>query len=146
MGGILLLRPRLLLSGTQFWNLLQTAADGSGLLWWWPWRWREFLIGVPALMHAFYILGRQSAVPSGDGAPLRADPRPWLWLSLFFPVGVIAALGRPEAEPWLVLGQTVVVLSAGLLVGAAALVLRKAWEAWALSPRPDRTIDLGRDL
>jgi hypothetical protein len=149
LGIVLLLRPRLLLAGTPLWGALQAAADGSELLWWWPWRWRESLVGVPALMHALYLIGRQSAVPSGsgerlpsrDGGPLPADPRPWLWLSLFFPIGVIAALGRPEAEPWLVLGQTAAVLAAGAAVGAAALAARSAWEAWALSPSPDRTID-----
>jgi hypothetical protein len=172
LGLVLLLRPRLLLAGAPLWPYLQAAADGSELLWWWPWRWREFLIGVPALMHALYLLGRQAAPvppgsgersPSRDGAgrmdvrpagaggtsaaagePLRADPRPWLWLGMLFPVGVIAALGRPEAAPWLVLGQTAVVLAFGLLLGTAALAVRCAWGA--LSPRPDRTIDPGAEL
>lgn len=143
LAAVLLLRPRLLLAGTPLWGLLQAAADGSETLWWWPWRWREFLIGVPALMHALYLLGRHS---DASAAPSHGDPRPWLWLGMLFPIGVISALGRPEAAPWLVLGQTAAVLAAGWAVGAAALAAHAAWEAWALSPRPDRTIDLGRDL
>ena len=143
LAAVLLLRPRLLLAGTPLWGLLQAAADGSETLWWWPWRWREFLIGIPALMHALYLLGRHS---DASASPSHGDPRPWLWLGMLFPIGVISALGRPEAAPWLVLGQTAAVLAAGWAVGAAALAAHAAWEAWALSPRPDRTIDLGRDL
>ncbi|MDD5628900.1 MAG: hypothetical protein PHU21_07540, partial [Elusimicrobia bacterium] len=138
----LLFRPRLVLAGTPLWPQLQAAADASESLWWWPWRWREFLVGLPALMHAFFLLGRHAAVPSGKGERLPDDPRPWLWLSLFFPIGTIAALGRPEADLALVLGQTALVLAAGLVVGGATLVVRAAWEAWAQGPKASGTIDL----
>jgi len=128
LAAALLFRPRLVLAGTPLWERLQAAADGSEFLWWWPWRWREFLIGLPALMNALFLIGRQadSAGLPADGCRLD-DPRPWLWLSLLFPIGVIAALGRPEAAPWLVLGQTAMVLAAGLVVGGAVLVARCAW-------------------
>ncbi|MBI5239668.1 MAG: hypothetical protein HY926_04290 [Elusimicrobia bacterium] len=147
LAAVLLLRPRLLLADTPLWRYLQAAADGSEALWWWPWRWREFLIGLPALMHALYLVGRQAAAEKPAEPDCRLDdPRPWLWLSLFFPIGVIAALGRPEAAPWLVLGQTAVVVAAGFAVGTAVLVAHAYWEAWVLRPGPDRTIDLGTDL
>jgi hypothetical protein len=147
LGAALLFRPRLLLAGTPLWPRLQAAADASELLWWWPWRWREFLVGLPALMHAFFLVGRQIDAPGPEVDRCRLDdPRPWLWLSLFFPIGTIAALGRPEGAPWLVLGQTAVVLAAGLLIGGICLLAHCAWESWDKSPSAPGTIDPGPEL
>jgi hypothetical protein len=144
LGAALLFRPRLVLAGTPLWAWLQRAADASEPLWWWPWRWREFLVGLPALVRALFLVGRQlDAEGPQAGRRLLGDPRPWLWLSLFFPIGAIAALGRPEAAPWLVLGQTAAVLAAGVLIGGAALA---AWESWDQSPSAARTVDPGPEL
>lgn len=142
LGAALLFRPRLVLAGTSLWPQLQAAADASESLWWWPWRWREFLVGVPALMHALYLVGRQLDAKGTQAAHCRVDdPRPWFWLSLLFPIGTIAALGRPEAAPWQILGQTAAVLAAGLVVGGAALIAHAAWESWAQRPTASGTID-----
>jgi hypothetical protein len=147
LAAMLLFRPRLVLAGLPLWPHLQAAADASESLWWWPWRWREFLVGLPALMHALFLVGRQLGAKAPQSGYCRLDdPRPWLWLSLLFPIGVIAALGRPEAAPWLVLGQTVVVLSTGLAIGGAMLVAHAAWESWDKGPTSTRTIDLGPQL
>jgi hypothetical protein len=98
-------------------------------------------------MHALFLIGRQTDVRKPPAGDCRLDdPRPWLWLSLLFPIGVIAALGRPEAASGLVLGQTAVVLAAGLVIGGAVLVAHAAWESWDQSPRADRTIDLETEL
>jgi len=147
LGAALLFRPRLVLAGTPLWTQLQSAADASESFWWWPWRWREVLVGLPALMHALFLVGRQL---DAKGPPVGRcwfdDPRPWLWLSLLFPIGTIAALGRPEAAPWQVLGQTAAVLAAGLAIGGAVLLAHAAWESRDESPRPAGSIDPGPEL
>jgi hypothetical protein len=146
VGAALLFRPRLVLADTFLWARLQAAADASESLWWWPWRWREFLVGLPALMHALFLVGRQLDAQGTAGSCRLDDPRPWLWLSLFFPIGVIAALGRPETAPWLVLGQTAVVLAAGLVIGGILLLVHSAWASWDQSPDRIRTVDPGSEL
>ncbi len=147
LGAALLFRPRLVLAGTPLWAHLQSIADASEFLWWWPWRWREFLVGLPALMYALFLVGRQlDAREPKVGRCRFDDPRPWLWLSLLFPIGTIAALGRPEAAPWLALGQTAAVLAAGLVIGGAALIAHAAWESWDQSPSAVGIVDPGQEL
>jgi hypothetical protein len=147
LGAALLFRPRLVLAATPLWARLQAAADASEVLWWWPWRWREFLVGLPALMRALFLVGRRLDAEGPQAGTCRLDdPRPWLWLSLLLPIGVIAALGRPEAAPWLVLGQTAVVLAAGLVIGGVALVAHSSRESRAQGPSAARTIDPGPKL
>jgi hypothetical protein len=145
LGAALLFRPRLVLADTPLWPWLQAAANASESLWWWPWRWREFLVGLPALMHAFFLVGRQlDALEPQAGHCRLDDPRPWLWLSLLFPIGVIAALGRPEASSGTVLVQTAIVVAAGLVLGGAVLVAHAVWETCVPSPGvvdPDRNCD-----
>jgi hypothetical protein len=126
--GLLLLRPRLLFSGTPIWVWLRASADACETFWWWPWRWREFLIGLPAFMQALFLVGRQyeEEIPA-VGRPSFGDPRPWLWLGLLFPIGVIASLGRPGLDAYMVLGHTAIVLVVGMFLGGALLAVRCAW-------------------
>ena len=118
-GAVLLFQPRLILSGTPVWGWLQGTQDAWPCLWWWPWRWREVLVGVPALLHGLYLVGRR-----GDAA---ADPRPWLWLGLLLPIGTIGAIGRPGAEVLFTLACSGLVLLAGLAVGGCPLIVRTHW-------------------
>jgi len=136
LAAALLFWPRLLLAGTPLWAGLKSVVDASDLLWWWPWRWREFLVGLPALLYALYLVGRQldDPEPHPQKAGLLDDPRPWLWLGLLFPIGTIAALGRPGAVPGQVLGQTLAVLAAGLVLGGILLAVRTAGETGDQSP------------
>ncbi len=109
--GILLFEPRLLLADTPVWRWVQTAMNRCEIFWWWPWRWREIFLGLPAFVVALgLVVGRGSA-------GFFADPRPWLWLGLLFPIGIIAALGRPGICVGMILSQTAVVSAAGLLLG-----------------------------
>ena len=64
----------------------------------------------------------------------------WLWLGLLFPIGAIAALGRPGAPVWLVLGQTVTVVAAGLVLGGALLALRAAGDGEEQSSASEKTM------
>ncbi|HAM35530.1 MAG TPA: hypothetical protein DEB40_01855 [Elusimicrobia bacterium] len=166
LAAVLLFRPRLLLSGTPVWGWTQAGADFSTALWWWPWRWREFLVGFPALLQALDLVGRRLDAPDNRiRYGWRNDPRPWLWLGLLFPIGTIASLGRPGAPLWSVLGQTVVVFVVGLALGGLLLILRavSAKDRDGSSPReaglspfgtgsqdkgptPHRTIDLDQKL
>ncbi|MDD5656851.1 MAG: hypothetical protein PHF00_06305 [Elusimicrobia bacterium] len=118
VAALLLFQPRLLLSGTAAWGWLSRMQDAWPSLWWWPWRWREALIGVPALLFGLRGLGRRSQVPA-------ADPRPWLWLGLLLPIGTIAAFARPGPGIFFTLGCTVLVLAAGLAWGGVLLALRR---------------------
>jgi hypothetical protein len=142
LGVALLFWPRLVLGSTPLWPRLQAAADVSASFWWWPWRWREFLVGLPALTRALFLVGRQLDAGGPQAAHFRFDdPRPWFWLSLFFPIGAIAALGRSETAPGLALGQTAEVLAAGLFIGGAVLIVPAAWKSCGRSPEEERTID-----
>ena len=81
-------------------------------------------------MNALLLAGRQFDAEAPEAMRLHAaDPRPWLWLGLFFPIGAIAVLGRPGAAPFMVLGHSVVVVLAGVSLGGAWLALRALWEA-----------------
>jgi hypothetical protein len=93
-------------------------------------------------MYALLLAGRQldAEAPQARRSHV-ADPRPWLWLGLFFPIGTIAALGRPGAEPFLVLGHSAAVLAAGVSLGGAGLALRSVWEARSLRTDPIKSID-----
>ncbi|MFA6002608.1 MAG: hypothetical protein WC881_00925 [Elusimicrobiota bacterium] len=140
----LLLRPRLLLGGTLPWDWVRAASDWSVTFWWWPGRWRELLIGVPALLCALYLVGRRMDVAQpASGRTLLHDPRPWLCLGLLFPIGAIAALGRPGALTVMALGQTAIVLLAGMALGGMVILLRSFIAVWVQSPTPHRTIDPG---
>jgi len=138
----ILFRPRPLLAAAGLGGWAQSVADGSALIWWWTWRWREFLIGLPAFMNALLLAGRQfdAEVPEARRSHA-ADPRPWLWLGLFFPIGAIAALGRPGAAPFMVLGHSVVVVLAGGALGGAWLALRALWEARGRGEGPIGGVD-----
>ena len=121
--GILLFEPRLLLADTPVWRGVQAAMNCSEIFWWWPGRWREIFLGLPGFVLALGLAGR------GRGSPvLFADPRPWLWLGLLFPIGVIAALGRPGICVGMALGQTAVTAAAGLVLGFVLGMLQSVFE------------------
>jgi hypothetical protein len=139
VAAVLIFQPRLFLSGTSVWTWFERAQDASSLFWWWPWRWREALVGIPALLRGLYLVGRGNEA----GA---ADPKPWLWLGLLLPIGVVDALGRPELSIMFSAGCTIVVFLVGLALSAAASALFAAWLAWDQRPRMARSIDLDNKL
>lgn len=139
-----LFQPRALLTASGLWGLAERLQDASVSFWWWPWRWREMLLGFPCLLHALYLLERRLGCPdcpgSGKDEPL-SDPRGWLLLGLLGPAGVIASVGRPGSPLELSLGQTAAAAAVGLGVGAAGIVLRILLVRWVQGPMSSRPID-----
>lgn len=91
----LLLAPRAALRVSSFWESFDRVS-AAGALWWWPWRWREALVGVPCLTAAFALIeSRDESAARGERAKagLLDDPRSWLLLGLLGPAGVTAAVG-----------------------------------------------------
>jgi len=109
-----LLAPRAALRAAGLWESVSDFPAIADALWWWPWRWREILIGAPALTVALILVGRRDGREPAAGGKLLADPRGWLVLGLLAPAGAIAAIG------------------AGL--GFALAGLRARIEAWVLGP------------
>lgn len=143
LAALLLLKPRMVLAAAGLWGWAERAGEASAPLWWWRWRWREIVIGFPALLQAFFLLERRldAADPPGAGPEVFSDPRGWLLVGLLGPSGIITALGHPGAPLSMMLGQTVVVVLLGSLLGVVLIGLRGPVMAWAVGPRVSRTID-----
>lgn len=103
--------------------------------WWWAVdRWRELLIGYPCLFVGFCLHLRRI----GPGHPRKSepgDPRPWLLLGLFAPMGLIQVLARARIPFEEALAQSLYVAAAGT---GAGLLLLAARHAFTRLPSPRR--------
>ncbi|MDX6770206.1 MAG: hypothetical protein SF051_11795 [Elusimicrobiota bacterium] len=134
----LLLMPRAALGAAGLWETLSRFGSAADRLWWWPWRWREALVGVPCLLAALALV--ETAEP-GRQATGFADPRGWLVFGLLAPSGAVAALGAGPVPPAAALGHGLAALLMGGLLAAAVAAARAQARVWAQGPRHDRTID-----
>lgn len=107
-------------------GLAAKAKDFSPAFWWWPWRWREALIGLPCLIVALFSVYEKwncsECRPPDQAEPRRfpKDPRPWLWSALLAPIGIGAALGDAALPFGAAAGQAAIaVLLGGALIACA---------------------------
>ena len=142
LAAALLLAPRASLRASAFWESFDRLS-AAGALWWWPWYWRQALVGVPCLAISLALVEERDAEdPRQARARLASDPRGWLLLGLLGPAGLVAATGGGGApiDAGLVHGAAAWAL--GLGVAAAFAGLRFFLQRWAQGPKAHRTIDL----
>jgi hypothetical protein len=131
----LLLAPRAAVRASSLWESFDRLS-ARGALWWWPWRWREALVGAPCLALALAL------VEAGDSEPGSVDdPRGWLLLGLLGPAGLTAAVGGAGVPLSDALCHGASAWGLGLIVAAALAGGRAAVARWAQGPKTNRTID-----
>jgi hypothetical protein len=127
-----LLAPRAALQAAGMWESVDRLSAAADALWWWPWRWREILIGTPCLSVALILIGRREA---GAAAPkFLGDPRGWLTLGLIAPAGAVAAIGAGGVAPALAVAQGAAACALGAALGFLLEGLRARIESWVLRP------------
>ncbi len=121
----LLLAPRWTLhaAGLDAWRRLSPRLPE---LWWWPWRWRETLVGFPCLMQAMFLVNWRLDCPDCSSLPAKPinDPRGWFVLGLFAPIGIAQAVGRGAVPEWLALAHSFATLAVGAGIGAFLIAWR----------------------
>lgn len=136
-----LLAPRAALRAAGMWESVDRLSAAADMLWWWPWRWREILIGTPSMVLALILIGkRESAAADGCATcvpKFLGDPRGWLTLGLLAPAGAVAAIGAGGAPAALAIGHGAAACALGAALGLILAGLRARVEAWVL--RPTRT-------
>ena len=126
-----LLAPRAALRAAGIWESVDRLSAAADLLWWWPWRWREILIGVPSLVLAVILVGKRDE----NSAPkFLGDPRGWLILGLLAPAGTVAAIGSGRVPPELAVVHGAAAALMGIILGFVLAGLRARIEGWVLRP------------
>lgn len=132
LAAVALLAPRAALGAAGMWESVDRLSAAADALWWWPWRWREILIGTPSLTVALILIGRRE---SAAGSPrLLGDARGWLTVGLLAPAGAVASIGAGGAEPLLAVAHGAAACAIGAVLGFALAGLRTRAEAWVLGP------------
>jgi hypothetical protein len=97
--------------------------DPSWAPWWWSARWREALLGVPAMTVAFrHILAKWSC-PDCESNEKRPDPRPFLLLGILGSASAVFGSGLVRLPLGSSLAQTLAAWAAGSALGAALLAV-----------------------
>jgi len=122
-----LLAPRAALRAAGVWESVDRLSAAADALWWWPWRWREILIGTPSLTLALILVGR-------PGGKFLGDPRGWLVLGLLAPAGAVAAIGAGGTPAALAVAHGAAACILGAVLGLVLAGLRSRVEAWVLGP------------
>lgn len=134
----LLLAPRTAVRVAGLWESLDKFSAAADALWWWPWRWREILVGAPSLTLALILIGRREQAAK-DGCEtcvprLLGDARGWLILGLLAPAGATAAVGAGGVPAALAAAQGAGAAAIGLVLGLALAGLRARVEEWVFGP------------
>ncbi|MBI5247144.1 MAG: hypothetical protein HY923_08175 [Elusimicrobia bacterium] len=127
-----MLAPRSALHAAGLWESADRLSAAADLLWWWPWRWREILIGVPCLVLTFILVGRRG---EHDAPRFLGDPRGWLIPGLLAPAGTIAAIAGGDVPLELSVAHGAYAALLGAAFGFAVSALRTRVESWVLRPR-----------
>jgi hypothetical protein len=141
---ILLAAPRAAVRASALWESFDRLSAAAGAMWWWPWRWREALVGAPALTVAFALIEEREAPGARLKPMLLAQPGAWLLLGLLAPAGLIAAVGAGGLPLGAALRHGAVAGAIGAVLGAVLAGLRDLLDIWVQSPRPHGPIDPGR--
>lgn len=132
-----LLAPRTALRAAGIWESVDRLSAAADALWWWPWRWREILIGTPCLTLALILVGKREEAQDGRGARslmFLGDPRGWLALGLLAPAGAVASIGAGGAPISLAVVQGAAACAIGAALGFVLAGLRARIESWVLGP------------
>jgi len=122
VAGILLFPPQPVLDwGPRAW--LRAASSLFPSLWWAPDRWIEICVGFPCLFVAACLFDERLEKSSGKTGP---DPRRWLLLGLFGPLGTISALAMVRTPFEIVLIHTPLAAGAGVVLGLLFYGVRRA--------------------
>jgi hypothetical protein len=143
----LLLAPRAAVRASALWESFDRVS-AAGALWWWPWHWREALLGVPCLATALALIeGRDAAAAKGRHAEETelSDPRVWLVLGLLGPAGLVAAVGGGGSPLSAAVAHGAAAWGLGMLLAFALAGARGLASLWAQGPKTHRTIDLETD-
>jgi hypothetical protein len=133
-----LLAPRAALRAAGMWESVDRFSAAADMLWWWPWRWREILIGTPSMVLALILIGKRETA-AADGCStcvpkFLGDPRGWLTLGLLAPAGAVAAIGAGGVPAALAVAHGAAACAIGAALGLALAGLRARMEAWVLGP------------
>lgn len=133
-----LLAPRAAMRAAGLWESVDRLSAAADVLWWWPWRWREILIGTPSLVLALILIGkREAAAQDGRGTHVPkflGDPRGWLTLGLLAPAGAVAAIGAGGVPAALAVAHGAAACALGAALGFMLAGLRARVEMWVLGP------------
>ena len=124
LGLACLLAPRAFLRVAGAWESVDRLSAAADLLWWWPWRWREILVGVPSLVLALVLIDAREPGCETCGPQFFGDPRGWLALGLFAPAGMVAAIGSGSVPMDMALAQGAAAFALGSAGGLVLAVLR----------------------
>jgi len=121
----LLLAPRATLQalGLGGWS---RVSPNLAELWWWPWRWRETLVGFPCLLQAMFLVNWRLDCPDCTSLPPKPvnDPRGWFLLGLLAPIGIVQAVGRGGVPESAALLHTIATFLVGAGIGAVLIAWR----------------------
>ncbi len=126
---ILLSAPRAALRASALWEGVDRLSAVAGALWWWPWRWREALVGAPALTLAYALIEERDGAAAGAAPSLLATPGAWIVLGLMAPAGLIAAVGGGGEPAAAALRHGALAQAFGAVLGAAAAGLRDLFDS-----------------
>jgi hypothetical protein len=132
LGLACLLAPRAFLGVAGVWESVDRLSAAADLLWWWPWRWREILVGVPSLVIALVLIDAREPGCQTCGPQFVGDPRGWLALGLFAPAGMVAAVGAGGVPMGMALFQGAAAFGLGSAVGLLLAVLRSRVDSRSL--------------
>jgi len=143
LAAVLMTAPRAALRASSFWESFDRLSAAAGALWWWPWRWREALVGAPSLALAFAIVEERDAAGTASARRpmLLAQPRAWLWLGLLAPAGLVAAVGGAGEPVDAALLHGAAAHAFGAVLGGAFVGISDLLDYWASGPKGSRTID-----
>ncbi|MBI3289417.1 MAG: hypothetical protein HYZ74_07865 [Elusimicrobia bacterium] len=136
-----LLAPRASLRLAGVWESVDRLSVAADALWWWPWRWREILVGAPSLVLALVLVDARADAKEGCqtcGPGLLGDPRGWLALGLLAPAGTVAAIGAGYVPAKAALVQGAAAFAIGAVIGLALALLRVRVDAWVKGPIDDK--------
>ncbi|UPT73078.1 MAG: hypothetical protein M0D55_14395 [Elusimicrobiota bacterium] len=135
---VLLLAPRTALRVAGLWESIDRLSAAADALWWWPWRWREILVGAPSLTLALILIGRREQAAKDGCATcvprLLGDPRGWLIVGLLAPAGTVAAVGSGAAPACAAAAHGAAAFAMGAALGFLLAGLRTRIETWVLGP------------
>jgi hypothetical protein len=106
--------------GPPAWFALISRAWAGG--WWLSDRWRELLVGFPCLLVGLVVFFERLRQ---NNSPIVRDPRAWLLLAMFAPVGVTQWMAQARMPVFALMVQTLQVAIGGAVLGLGFLALHR---------------------
>lgn len=132
LAALALVAPRAALRIPPLWDLIDRAF-ASRLAWWWPWRWREILVGAPCLAAALAIIeSKKTEAGAHRNSSPAADPRLWILFGMLGPSGQIAALGGGGAPILETLREGALAFGVGAALSVLLTWAASSLESWVV--------------